>query len=82
MVLMGRPEPLATPPEVARYLRIDEKTLANWRSLGIGPDWIKVGGREVRYDWADVKAWCKDKKTGEPDEAEGHARARGSLRTA
>lgn len=39
---------LLTPAEVAGELRITEKTLANWRSLGRGPAFVKVGGR-VRY---------------------------------
>lgn len=51
------PDPLATPPEVAAYLRKPEKTLANWRSLGIGPDYIKAENGSVRYRWAAVEAW-------------------------
>lgn len=50
------PEPLGAPAEVAEYLRKTEKTLANWRSLGIGPRYTKAGGT-IRYDWADVRAW-------------------------
>lgn len=49
--------PLATPPEVAEHCRVSEKTLANWRYLSIGPKWIKLGGRDVRYRWDDVDAW-------------------------
>jgi predicted DNA-binding transcriptional regulator AlpA len=50
------PEPLATPQEVAGFLRKPVKTLTNWRSLGTGPKYRKVG-RDVRYDWADVRTW-------------------------
>ena len=50
------PDQLGTPPEVAEHLQTDERTLANWRSLGIGPPYMKVGGK-VRYDWADIRAW-------------------------
>lgn len=39
---------LMTPQEVARYLRVDTKTLANWRYLGRGPAYMKDGG-VVRY---------------------------------
>jgi hypothetical protein len=35
---------------------ITEKTLANWRSAGKGPEFIKVG-RRVRYDLRSVNAW-------------------------
>ncbi len=50
------PEPLATPADVAGYLRKSEKTLANWRSLGIGPPYVKAEGG-ILYDWAQVRAW-------------------------
>jgi hypothetical protein len=51
-----RPEPLAEPPAVADVLGVPEHTLAQWRSRGKGPDYLKVG-RHVRYRWADVNAW-------------------------
>lgn len=47
----------ATPEEVAEYLQRDEKTLANWRSLGIGPTYIKMAGGGIRYRWPDVEKW-------------------------
>jgi hypothetical protein len=48
---------LGTPAEVAEYLRkIPEHTLAQWRSQGIGPEYIKAG-RHVLYRWSKVKDW-------------------------
>ena len=42
---------LATPEDLAEFLNdIPLKTLAQWRSRGIGPKYRKVG-RHVRYDW-------------------------------
>ncbi|QCX26420.1 helix-turn-helix domain-containing protein [Nocardioides jishulii] len=32
------------------------KTLANWRSAGTGPTFVKIGGM-VRYRLADVEAY-------------------------
>ena len=49
----------AVPEEVAEYLQRDEKTLANWRSLGVGPAYIKMAGGGIRYRWADVEKWLK-----------------------
>ena len=49
-------DPLGTPEQVADYLQKPVKTLAEWRSHGDGPRYFKVG-RNVRYDWADVRAW-------------------------
>jgi hypothetical protein len=48
--------PLAEPEEVAAYLRITTKTLAQWRWRQTGPAYKKVGG-DIRYDWADIDAW-------------------------
>lgn len=49
--------PVMTGAEVAAFLRISPKTLANWRSLGQGPGSFRLGGRvayraEVVLDWA------------------------------
>lgn len=47
---------LRTPEEVAERLVVAEKTLANWRSAGLGPRHLRVGGR-VRYRDADLDRW-------------------------
>lgn len=49
---------LLSPSELAaRYKgRVTERTLANWRSTGQGPRFIKVGGR-VMYCVKSVKDW-------------------------
>jgi hypothetical protein len=39
----------------ARYLNRKEKTLAQWRSQGKGPRWVKNGGR-IFYFQADLDA--------------------------
>lgn len=55
--------PLATPDEIAAYLKKSEQTLANWRSLGKGPRYTKVG-HGVRYTWADVDKWVAGRPSG------------------
>jgi excisionase family DNA binding protein len=57
--------PLATPAEVAAYLRVPEKTLTEWRSKGKGPRYIPVG-RYVRYRWSDVEEWLASQERGTP----------------
>lgn len=49
---------MGKPLEVAAYLQVEEPTLRNWRYLGRGPKWVKVGGR-VRYRWTDVEAYVQ-----------------------
>lgn len=55
--------PLAEPSEVASYLKVTEKTLAQWRWRKTGPTWLKVGAREVRYRWEEVDAWLASRAT-------------------
>ncbi|HJB11209.1 MAG TPA: helix-turn-helix domain-containing protein [Candidatus Brachybacterium merdavium] len=45
-----------TAADVADVLSISARTLANWRSLNMGPDYVKVGGR-VRYRVSSVNIW-------------------------
>ncbi|NKY33822.1 helix-turn-helix domain-containing protein [Nocardia speluncae] len=42
--------------EVSRRLKIPEKTLANWASLGKGPRFARMG-RYRRYRFSDLLAW-------------------------
>lgn len=41
--------------------RISARTLANWRSAGMGPPFVKIGGAIV-YKRDDVEAW-EDRNT-------------------
>lgn len=45
---------LLTAADTAEILKISPRTLANWRSSGLGPNFHKVGG-SVRYELADIK---------------------------
>jgi Helix-turn-helix domain len=54
---------LATPDEVAAFLRKPPKTLAEWRSRGLGPSYFKVG-RDVRYSWSAVHEWLANQAAG------------------
>ncbi len=47
-------------------------TLENWRSLGLGPRFIKTAGRKGRvlYDPADIEAWKSERRFQSTSEAE------------
>ncbi|UVY83837.1 helix-turn-helix domain-containing protein [Brachybacterium sp. NBEC-018] len=47
---------LYTPQQVARIFQVDTKTLANWRYLGRGPEYVKDGGI-VRYPREALQAY-------------------------
>lgn len=56
---MTDPRPaLLLPDEVAERLNLNARTLANWRSRGEGPPYLKLGGC-VRYDPLDLEAWIE-----------------------
>lgn len=43
--------------EAANALSLAVSTLRNWRSRGIGPKYIKLGARAVRYRRADLEKY-------------------------
>lgn len=51
-----QPDTLASTEEVAHFLNLPPKTLAQYAYLGKGPRYFRVG-RYRRYRWADVEAW-------------------------
>lgn len=58
-----QPNRLMTTKEVAAYLRVSEGMLYDYRSLGIGPNYIKLGAqRLVRYCQSDVDTWLAKQK--------------------
>jgi hypothetical protein len=51
---------LVNPKCAAAFIDIEVVTLANWRTLGKGPDFIRDGGF-VRYRVGDLKNWLRRK---------------------
>lgn len=51
-----------TTAELAKYLSCHPNTPPNWRRKKKGPKYIKMGGRMVRYDRADVQKWENSNK--------------------
>lgn len=47
---------LLTTEEAAPFAGVAAKTLHNWRPLGIGPAFIRCGGK-IMYDPADIESW-------------------------
>jgi len=50
------PDALLDPRSCAAYLKVSVLTLADWRTKGIGPDYLKLGAA-VRYRRSEVDAW-------------------------
>jgi hypothetical protein len=47
-----------TPTDVSNDYQIPERTLSQWRYLGKGPRYAKVG-RHIRYRASDVEGWLQ-----------------------
>jgi len=43
----------------ADYLGLVKGTLENWRTAGLGPPYIRVGPRAIRYKLSDLDAWLE-----------------------
>lgn len=51
---------LLLPAEVSILLCVSPKTLANWRSRRVGPNFIRLQGGVVRYQASEVDAWLEE----------------------
>lgn len=52
---------LLTPKDVAKILKISERTLANWRTQGMGPKFLKVNNKSIRYNEKDIEKFISKK---------------------
>lgn len=68
-LLDRRPDPRSLPTPAyldtrgaAAYLSLESKRLQNYRSLGCGPRFVRLGLHAVRYAVADLDAWMEARK--------------------
>mgnify|MGYP003576646300 CR=1 FL=1 len=64
---MNTLSPLLATADAAPLAGVAAKTLENWRTLGLGPRFIKAG-RRVLYDPADLLAWRNQNRFGSTSE--------------
>lgn len=48
--------------EVAELLGVHPKTLGLWRKANIGPPWIRLGEKLIRYEVESVRAWVESQR--------------------
>ncbi len=53
--------------QLAEHWQVSESTLERWRSVGIGPIYLKIMGR-VRYRLSDISAFEEDYLRGSTSE--------------
>jgi predicted DNA-binding transcriptional regulator AlpA len=54
---------LLSTAQVSDLLNLQPATLKKWRMLGIGPKYVRVGRRAIRYRLADVKKFVSARPT-------------------
>ena len=54
-------DPLLDEHDVAELLKMSVHTLRQWRSVGRGPGYVKLGSR-VRYRPDDINDWLKESR--------------------
>ncbi len=59
-------------PKAAAFLNVAPKTLANWRAMGKGPKFCRIG-RRIVYRVDDLRRFM-DEHLFDPDEREGWLR--------
>ena len=60
--------PLLSNAKAAERLGVSTKTTGRWRDAGIGPPYVKVGGKNshVRYPEKDLEDWIRSKRMVSP----------------
>jgi excisionase family DNA binding protein len=65
----GMENDLLTVAEVSERLRTSDRTLRRWRELGIGPPFIRIGQRYIRYRRDAVEAWLAAQEREKEDQS-------------
>jgi hypothetical protein len=65
------PNDFLTSIELARSLKVSKRAPENWRQHGVGPIYMRAGGRRVLYRWADVLQWLETRRFSSTAEEAG-----------
>ncbi len=50
--------------QVSERLKVSARALQRWRALGVGPAFVRIGPRFVRYESSDVDAFVASGRAG------------------
>jgi excisionase family DNA binding protein len=65
---------LLTQREAANVLRLSQRTIERLRVSGVGPKFIRCGGRSIRYRQSDLEEWIASRVVQSTSEAVGAVR--------
>jgi predicted DNA-binding transcriptional regulator AlpA len=52
--------PFLTPKELSKQISVSVKTLERWRKEKVGPPFVKIGNKRIRYHIKDIDAWVQE----------------------
>jgi len=50
-----------TEAEVCALLRVDPRTMRNWRKAGTGPPYMRIGNLWLRYEKEALNVWIAER---------------------
>jgi len=53
---------LLRPEQAALLLKVSRSGLLKWRMRGMGPKYLKLAGKAVRYRRSDLEAWLEQQQ--------------------
>jgi hypothetical protein len=62
--LLAGDDALLIPAEAREFLRRSDSTLEFWRSVGIGPRFVRLGARGIAYRLGDLRAYIAETSRG------------------
>jgi hypothetical protein len=62
--LLAGDDALLTPTEAREFLRRSDSTLEFWRSVGVGPRFVRLGARGIAYRLGDLRAYITETSRG------------------
>ncbi len=65
---VGMEREFFTEKETADFLGLARQTLSNWRFQKVGPDFVRVGNRSIRYRRGDVERWADSRRVRPAEE--------------
>jgi len=57
-----------------KLIGVVDHTMRKWRQLGIGPEYIRISARCVRYRRSDILRWLESRRVKPGDDGERHTR--------
>ena len=59
--------------QVAARLGLSARTIEGWRARGVGPPFLRLSARAVRYRTSDLEQWLDEHRVADEPRLEAHS---------